>query len=235
MSDYGELKKAAEAAEAERVESGHRWPDANESDWLDTSSGPEYEYLCAVSPVAVLGLIAENERLELLVKDFQWGASVEAQAGDEARQELAALREELATAKRNEYNSEVAYKAAIEKQGELREELRDSNQKLDSFYSRSHGIANLSAIEALNDKLTAAEQRNADIEAHLRKVTDFVESLCSSAGDQPSVATGYFRDILDALKPTESGASNKCASDGGTCGLGGHCGECPHIESGASE
>lgn len=34
--------------------------------------------------------------------------------------ELAALREELATAKRNEHNSEVALKAAYEKQEELR-------------------------------------------------------------------------------------------------------------------
>ncbi len=46
----------------------------------------------------------------------------------EAESQLAALREELATAKRNEHNSEVAYKAAIEKQEELREE-RDAAEK----------------------------------------------------------------------------------------------------------
>ncbi len=45
---------------------------------------------------------------------------------DAALSQLAALREELATSKRNEHNSEVAYKAAIEKQEELREELKFS-------------------------------------------------------------------------------------------------------------
>jgi hypothetical protein len=31
------------------------------------------------------------------------------------------------------------------------------------------------------------------------------------------------------------GVSDKCVSDGGTCGLGGQCAECPNKESGASE
>lgn len=52
----------------------------------------------------------------------------------------------------------------------------------------------------LQQRLTVAEQR-------LLKATDLVERLCSSAGNQPSVAAGYLRDILDILKPTESGAS----------------------------
>lgn len=64
MSDYSLLKVAAEAAEAERLENGHRWPEVDECDWFDTSSGPEYEYLCSVSPATVLGLIAEIQRLD---------------------------------------------------------------------------------------------------------------------------------------------------------------------------
>lgn len=36
-------------------------------------------------------------------------------------------------------------------------------------------------------------------------------------------------------QPTESGTSDKCASDGGTCGLGGHFGKCPHVESGTCD
>lgn len=37
--------------------------------------------------------------------------------------------------------------------GYMREERDDLSAKLDRFYSRSHGIRNLSAIEQLNDKL----------------------------------------------------------------------------------
>lgn len=57
MSDYSELKKAAEAAiqiEWERLKSGlnDRYP----SDYAD--------HIISASPAAVLALIAENERLE---------------------------------------------------------------------------------------------------------------------------------------------------------------------------
>lgn len=74
MSDWTLLRVAAEAAEAERLENAHRWPQVDECDWFDTSSGPEYEYLCAVSPTTVLALIDENESLR---KDAgQWRALV---------------------------------------------------------------------------------------------------------------------------------------------------------------
>ena len=46
--------------------------------------------------------------------------------------DLAALREELVSAKRDAHNSEVALKAAYEKQGELRAELADSDEELDT-------------------------------------------------------------------------------------------------------
>lgn len=36
-------------------------------------------------------------------------------------------------------------------------------------------------------------------------------------------------------KPTESVARYQCPFDGGTCGLGGQCNECPHKESGVGE
>lgn len=63
MSDYSLLKVFAEAAESERLENGHRWPEVDECDWFDTGSGPEYEYLCSVSPTTVLVLLSENESL----------------------------------------------------------------------------------------------------------------------------------------------------------------------------
>lgn len=53
-------------------------------------------YIAAANPKTVLALISEVESLKLELKDFQWGASVEAQAGDEARAEASALRKALA-------------------------------------------------------------------------------------------------------------------------------------------
>lgn len=43
------------------------------------------------------------------------------------------------------------------------------------------------------------EKRLAERDALLSKATAFVQNLCTAAGSQPSVATGYLRDILDVL------------------------------------
>ncbi|WP_321354651.1 hypothetical protein [Pseudomonas extremaustralis] len=48
----------------------------------------------------------------------------------------------------------------------------------------------------LQQRLTAADER-AD------SAIAFVTRLIESAGAQPSIATGYLRDILDTLKPAE--------------------------------
>jgi len=53
-------------------------------------------------------------------------------------------------------------------------------------------------INALQQRLTAADER-AD------SAIAFVTRLIECAGGQPSIATGYLRDILDALKPAEGG------------------------------
>ena len=73
---------------------------------------------------------------------------------------------------------------AERRESEAREELLDLSRKLDVFYSRSHGIKNLSAIEDANDKskalqhrLTVAEQR-ADEMAHALTIAD--EYLCAA-------------------------------------------------------
>ncbi len=39
-----------------------------------------------------------------------------------------------------------------------------------------------------------------DSQARLTEATAFVQRMCDVAGKQPSVATGYLRDILDVLK-----------------------------------
>jgi len=76
MSDFVSgwmlLKAAAETAEAERIENGHRWPEVDECDWFDTSSGHEYEYLCAASPTTVMSLLAENESLRADAERYRW-------------------------------------------------------------------------------------------------------------------------------------------------------------------
>ena len=68
MIELSSIRTAAIKAEAERLENGHRWPDVNECDWFDTSSGPEYEYLCTVSPATILELLEELEDLRKLAK-----------------------------------------------------------------------------------------------------------------------------------------------------------------------
>ena len=55
------------------------------------------------------------------------------------------------------------------------------------------------AYERVNAELKAevgALRKNAD---HLQSATAFVQKLCDSAGNQPSVATGYLHDILAAM------------------------------------
>ena len=53
------------------------------------------------------------------------------------------------------------------------------------------------------NKLMSSVERD----LRLKGATEFVQKLCDSAGSQPSIATGYLRDILDALQ----GGSELCA------------------------
>ncbi|MBP3933612.1 MAG: hypothetical protein J6D44_07040 [Pseudomonas sp.] len=97
---------------------------------------------------------------------------------------------------------------AEQRESEAREELLDLSRKLDVFYSRSHGIKNLSAIEDANDKskslqqrLTVAEQRAAD----LKKL------LCDVINEAPTGFAALKVDLAnrvnDALKPAEGEGS----------------------------
>lgn len=55
--------------------------------------------------------------------------------------------------------------------------------------------------DALQQRLTAADER---VDAGIAFVTRLIEC----AGGQPSIATGYLRDILAALKPAEGGGDD---------------------------
>lgn len=67
----------------------------------------------------------------------------------------------------------------------------------------------LARVQKISDNYYAltveANQRLADAERRFGSVTAYVQNLCDAAGEQPSVATGYLRDVLDALtKPEEA-------------------------------
>jgi hypothetical protein len=75
--------------------------------------------------------------------------------------------------------------------------------------------AMLVTIKGLEGQLANTEQSrrsffdlSQDLEKRLGKVTAFVQSLCDAAGSQPSVATGYLRDILDALSVSAEPATD---------------------------
>lgn len=64
-------------------------------------------------------------------------------------------------------------------------------------------------ISSMQQRLTAADKREDAARA-------FVSRLIESASGQPSIATGYLSDVLDALKPAE-GQLNQC--DGCQAGI----------------
>lgn len=103
----------------------------------------------------------------------------------------------------------------------LREELLRLEEEYDTL---EH--ANIT----LKLNLAAAEQRNADTIAKLELAASMMDD-----DERGNRFAEICRLAIKSLKPTESGASAKCVSDGGTCGLGGTCHMCPHKESGASE
>ena len=84
---------------------------------------------------------------------------------DAAQSQLAALREELATSKRNEHNSEVAYKAAIEKQDELRDRknsIVDLQQRLADAERRNAVMASALKFYADKDHFSTDDELNWD-------------------------------------------------------------------------
>lgn len=95
--------------------------------------------------------------------------------------------------------------AALSQLAALREELADLAEL--KAYVTVPLRERCAERKGLQQRLADAEQRNAVRDAQLSKAIDFVERLCASAGNQPSIATGYLRDILDALNPNPEAAS----------------------------
>ncbi|KAA8702835.1 hypothetical protein [Pseudomonas proteolytica] len=73
--------------------------------------------------------------------------------------------------------------------------------------------------DALQALLTAEDER-AD------SAITFVTRLIECAGRQPSIATGYLRDILDTLKPAEPAKDEHVCNGCGSRGWTANCKEC---------
>lgn len=106
---------------------------------------------------------------------------------------------------------------AEQRESEAREELLDLSRKLDVFYSRSHGIKNLSAIEDANDKskalqqrLTFAEQRADDMVYALARIQGRAEMFIDDGMHMPTPYIEAIRDIAAkaALKQVEDAKSS---------------------------
>ena len=79
------------------------------------------------------------------------------------------------------------------------DQLEAAEQNIEQLRDRRNSIVVLQKrVGRLEALLTAADER-AD------SAITFVTRLIECAGGQPSIATGYLRDILDTLKPAEGG------------------------------
>jgi len=169
---------------------------------------PKYEDVVAK-------LADATDTIEYMRKELVRAAEREAAL----REELAALRESY-EAMRDRKNSIVYLQqrltSAEQREAEAREELLDLSRKLDVFYSRSHGIKNLSAIEDANDKskalqqrLTFAEQRADDMVYALARIQGRAEMFIDDGMHMPTPSIEAIRDIAAkaALKPAEGEGS----------------------------
>lgn len=155
---------------------------------------PKYEDVVAKLDAALGREAALREELESIKASVDGYDSPEhaAQVADEMGHQCIALQQRLTVAERRE--------------SEAREELLELSRKLDVFYSRSHGIKNLSAIEDANDKskdlqqrLTVAEHREEDLKKLLCDVIN--EAATGFAALKVDLANR----VNDALKPAAEG------------------------------
>lgn len=148
-------------------------------------------------------LIGQKEAYMMLADKGRLDLATWKQKACEAAEREAALREELrkwkeTTLRHSQDRDEIQQRLTVaeRRESEAREELLDLSRKLDVFYSRSHGIKNLSAIEDANDKSKALQQRLAVAEQRV----DLLEGLLKS-GSSPTHA--HCSAVMEALKPAE--------------------------------
>lgn len=172
MTDYGELKRLAEAATPGRVHDrlnscggGLKYEcfgddgslvlkvDHRNDEWgfIGDRGAEDEAFFLACTPAVVLGLIADNEK----------------------------LAEDYDKAWRHGLNDKNNVEAMVR-------ELAGAQAMLEIAYSE-------------RDQLKAEVEALRQYAERLDKAIAFVRSLCDAAGKQPSVATGYLHDILAAM------------------------------------
>lgn len=137
--------------------------------------------------------------------------------------ELAALREELAIIKDECIDHVNLHKAWTKERDDMQQRLTAAEQR--------NSAVHILSPEAYSTVIGMVEHC-LNVRACMGMDEGFKDFDTEEEHDFVKEIRAF---VSAALKRTESGASDKCASDGGTCGLGGHCGECPHVESGASD
>lgn len=134
-----------------------------------------------------------------------------------AQSELSALREENERLKSESF--EELYNAAIDERDALREELALANKLLATHERQLDRMIEHS--DDLQQRLTAAEQRNADQLAMLHMAKELLSTISLHKTMAPADWCESFKnEVADrleklraALKPTESGASEQKCCD----------------------
>lgn len=171
-------------------------------------------------------LLGQKEAYMMLTDNGRLDLSTWKQKACEAAEREAALREELAALRESyeamrDRKSSIVYlqqrlTSAEQREAEAREELLELSRKLDVFYSRSHGIKNLSEIEKANDEAKNLKLKVREYEALLNiskellttisrhgattKPFDWCDSFKAEVADR-------IEKIGDALKPAEGEGS----------------------------
>ena len=187
MTDYTELKRLAEIMVR----------DVN-GDLSDAEARNFHQHLsdyeAATTPEKILALIAENDEYKAVAEQPEsLNASPAAEYEGLKRQFFALRNYALCKDKLSGYYSrELERLRGVDRSqsaGEIDAE-RDINEQLTN---------DLLAVEAERDQLKAENETLRKDAERLQSATDFVQKLCDSAGNQPSVATGYLHDILAAM------------------------------------
>lgn len=131
--------------------------------------------------------------------------------------ELAALRESYESM-RDRKNSIVDLQqrltVAEQREAEAREELLELSRKLEVFYSRSHGIKNLSEIEKANDKAKSLKLRVGKCEALLNMSRELLTTISRHGATTRPVdwCESFKSEVADRIE--KIGAALKPAAEG---------------------
>lgn len=188
MTDYTELKRLAEAAQAELADINQDWP--TDGDYFDCQSGPEFEYLCAANPAAILALIAENDKIDADRKACWAEFKFQGRMVDELKAENEALTEKYEAA-RDRKNSITALKIENE---QLKDDLivfkggisalGEASKKL-TFCARTTG-GTAGPDQGLMDACDAVEKSLSLV--GVSRAIDYIEDL---RAENAGLQTGY--------------------------------------------